>query len=230
MKIEAPLIVVNYKAYRESLGKNGLLIAKHAEKVSGEMGVCIVVAPQFVDLRMTADSVSIPIFAQSVDAIDQGAHTGSVSLESVKEAGASGTILNHSEKRITLSDIAQVVGRAKALGLVSVICADTPEVTMAASTLNPDYVAIEPPELIGTGISVSKAKPEIVTNSVRKVKTVSPSVKVICGAGISTGEDVYVALRLGTSGVLLASGVTKAKEPEKVLREMAEAICRYKKE
>jgi triosephosphate isomerase len=228
MRIETPVIILNFKTYVESLGKAGLVISKQAQQVSEELGVCIAIAPQFVDLRMIAEQVSIPVLSQSVDAYTPGAHTGSISVESIKEAGACGTLINHSEKRLTLSDIGAIVTKVRSLGMTSVVCADTPNVAKAASALNPDFVAIEPPELIGTGIPVSKAKPEVVTESMTEIKRVSPSVKVICGAGISTGEDVYVALKLGTCGVLLASGVVKAKDPEKVLREMAEAVHRYK--
>lgn len=228
MEIETPVIIVNFKTYVESLGKAGLLISKQAQRISEELGVCIAVAPQFVDLRMIAEEVSIPVLSQSVDAHAPGAHTGSVSVESVKEAGACGTLINHSEKRLTLSDIGAIVTKVRSLNLTSVVCADTPDVAKAISALNPDYVAIEPPELIGTGIPVSKAKPEVVTESVAGISNISPSVKVICGAGISTGEDVFVALKLGTCGVLLASGVVKAKDPGKVLREVAEAVRRFK--
>jgi triosephosphate isomerase len=49
-------------------------------------------------------------------------------------------------------------------------------------------------------------------------------VTILCGAGITTGKDVTAALKLGTKGVLLASGIVKAKEPYKVLSEMAEAL------
>jgi len=85
---------------------------------------------------------------------------------------------------------------------------------------------VEPPELIGTGISVSKAKPEVVTSTVGLIKRINPEVVVLCGAGITRGEDVSAALRLGTEGVLVASGVVKAKDPYKVLLEFAEAITK----
>ncbi len=87
--------------------------------------------------------------------------------------------------------------------------------------MKPTIVAIEPPELIGTGIPVSKANPDVVVGSVEAVKGVSKNVKVLCGAGISTGDDVRAAIDLGTDGVLLASGVVKAKDPKKALLDLA---------
>ncbi|MEM2739506.1 MAG: triose-phosphate isomerase, partial [Candidatus Bathyarchaeia archaeon] len=65
--------------------------------------------------------------------------------------------------------------------------------------------------------------PEAVTDALKLVGMVNPRVIVLCGAGISRGEDVKVALQLGTKGVLLASGVVKAKDPYSILREMADA-------
>jgi hypothetical protein len=84
-------------------------------------------------------------------------------------------------------------------------------VAAAAAALGPDYVAIEPPELIGSGVSVCRADPGIIRRSVEAARKVAPGVKVLCGAGIQTGECVRIALELGTNGVLLASSVVKAE-------------------
>ncbi len=226
MKIEFPLILINFKAYRESSGRKAIELAKVAEKVSKETGVTIAVAPQLTDLAMVASQVEIPVFSQHADAVKPGSHTGHVTLEAIKDAGAVGTMLNHSERRIRADQIDVLVKWARELGLVTVVCSNTPEVTAAMAALGPDMVAIEPPELIGTGIPVSKAKPEVVLGSVELVKKVNPNVKVLCGAGITTGDDVAAALRLGTVGVLLASGVVKAKDWEKAIRGLVEPIIK----
>ncbi|AEC51388.1 triosephosphate isomerase [Pyrococcus sp. NA2] len=223
-KLEEPIIAINFKTYIEATGKRALEIAKAAERVYKDTGVTIVVAPQLVDLRMIAESVEIPVFAQHVDPIKPGSHTGHVLPEAVKEAGAVGTLLNHSENRMILADLEAAIARAKEVGLMTMVCSNNPMVSAAVAALNPDYVAVEPPELIGTGIPVSKAKPEVITGTVELVKKVNPDVKVLCGAGISTGEDVRKALELGTVGVLLASGVTKAKDPEKAIRDLVSGI------
>ena len=90
--------------------------------------------------------------------------------------------------------------------------------------MNPDMIAIEPPELIGSGIPVSKANPEVVEGTVREVRKINKDVIILCGAGISKGEDVKSALELGASGVLLASGVVKAKNVEDSIRELIKDI------
>jgi len=222
--LEEPIIAINFKTYIEATGERALKIAKAAEEVYKETGVTIVVAPQLADLYRIAQEVEIPVFAQHVDPIKPGSHTGHVLPEAVKEAGAVGVLLNHSENRMILADLEAAIRRAEELGLMTMVCSNNPAVSVAVAALTPNYVAVEPPELIGTGIPVSKAKPEVITNTVELVKKVNPGVKVLTGAGISTGEDVKKALELGTVGVLLASGVTKAKDPEKAIRDLVSLI------
>ena len=222
-KLHTPLIIVNFKTYLEATGRKAVELAGNAEKVSLETNVSIGVAPQFSDLSTVAKNVDIPVFAQHIDPVKPGSHTGHVLAEAVKEAGAIGTIINHSERQLKLSEIDEIIKITRENGLVSVVCANNPAISMAVATLEPDILAIEPPELIGTGIPVSKAKPEVVTDTVKLVRKVNSKVTILCGAGISHGEDVTAALRLGTQGVLVASGIVKAKNQYAVLREFAEA-------
>jgi triosephosphate isomerase len=222
-KLEAPIIIVNFKTYTEATGKRAVELAKEAEKVNRETKVHVGVAPQFADLAAVAGAVKIPVFAQHVDPIKPGARTGHVLAESVKEAGAIGTLINHSERQLKLSDIDQIVKIMRENRMLSVVCANNPRISMAAATLKPDIIAIEPPELIGTGIPVSKAQPEIITGTIKLVREVNKKVTVLCGAGISQGADVAAALKLGTQGVLVASSIVKAKDPYTIMREFAEA-------
>jgi len=222
-KFRIPMLIVNFKTCSEATGRRAVELAKKAEKVSDETAVFIGVAPQFADIAAVAEAVKIPVFAQHIDPIKPGSFTGHVLAESVKEAGAIGTLINHSERQLKLSDINEVISIARQNGLLSVVCANNPSISAAVATLKPDIIAIEPPELIGTGIPVSKAKPEVVTGTIKLVREVNPTVTIICGAGITHGEDVTVALKLGTQGVLVASGIVKAKDPYSVLSEFAEA-------
>ena len=218
------LIVINYKTYKESIGKRGLEIAIAAEKVSEESGITIGVAPQFVDLRMIVENVNIPVYAQHIDNINPGSHTGHILAEAIKDCGCKGTLINHSEKRMLLADIEAVINRCKDLGLETIVCTNNVNTSKAVAALSPDYIAVEPPELIGTGIPVSRANPEVVEGTVKAVKEINKDVKVLCGAGISKGEDVKAALDLGAEGVLLASGVVKAKNVEEAIRELIKFI------
>lgn len=222
-RIPIPMILVNFKTYSEATGQKAVDLAKKAEKVSRETDVSIGVAPQFADIATIASTVKIPVFAQHIDAIRPGSYTGHVLAESIKEAGAIGTLINHSERQIKLSEIDEIIRITRENDLLSVVCANNPTISAAAAALKPDIIAIEPPELIGTGIPVSKAKPEIVTGTIKLVREVNRKVTILCGAGITAGEDVKAALKLGTQGVLVASGIVKAKDTYSVLREFAEA-------
>lgn len=223
MKLQTPIIIVNFKTYMESTGQRAVELAKKAEKVNKETGVSIVVAPQLADLARVAQAVEIPVFVQHIDPIKPGNCTGHVLAESVMEAGAVGTLINHSERQLKLADIDAIIKLTRDKGLVSCVCANNPSVSAAVAALRPDITSIEPPELIGTGIPVSKAQPEIVTDTVKLVHNIEPNMTILCGAGISQGEDVSVALNLGTQGVLVASGIVKAKDPYSVMRAFAGA-------
>jgi triosephosphate isomerase len=223
LNLEIPMIIVNFKTYVESTGKRAVELAKQAEKASKETGANIIVVPQFADLSKVSEAVEIPVFAQHIDPIKPGNCTGHILAESVKEAGAVGTLINHSERQLKLSEIDAIISLTKERGLVSCVCANNPSVSAAIAAMRPTITSVEPPELIGTGISVSKAKPEIVTDTVKLVHKVDPQMTILCGAGISQAEDVSIALKLGTNGVLVASGIVKAKDPYSVLRAFADA-------
>ena len=221
-----PIIIVNFKTYSEATGKKAVNLSKIADEVSRETGVNIAVAPQLADICSVCKTVSIPVFAQHIDPVMPGSSTVHVLLESVKEAGAIGTLINHSERRLKLCDIETIIARTREASMVSVVCTNNAAVSEAAAALKPDIVSLEPPELIGTGIPVSKSKPEVVKDTVSLVRHVNPEVLTLCGAGITKGEDVTAALNLGTMGVLVASGIVKAKDPRKVLMEFADAITK----
>jgi len=223
-KITTPIILVNFKTYLEGTGKRAEELAKKAEKVHQETGASIGLAPQYCDIAALANAVSLPIFAQHIDFAQAGSFTGHVLPEAIKAAGAVGTLINHSERRLKLADIDAAITRAHEVGLTSVVCSNNARVSAAVAALEPNMIAIEPPELIGTGIPVSKAKPEVVSGTVELVRRINKDVIILCGAGITKGEDVAAAIRLGTMGVLVASGIVKAKDLYSVMREFADAI------
>ena len=223
MNQPTPMIIVNFKTYLESTGKRAVELAKQAERVAKETDANIVVVPQLADLAKVAETVEIPVFVQHIDPIKPGSSTGHVLAESIKEAGAVGTLINHSERQLRLIDIEAIIALAKEKGLVSCVCANNPSVSAAVAAMKPDITSVEPPELIGSGISVSKAKPEIVTDTVKLVHKIDPKMTILCGAGISQAEDVAIALKLGTRGVLVASGIVKAKDPYSVMLAFADA-------
>jgi triosephosphate isomerase len=208
-------VLVNLKAYP----CDPVAVAEAAADVAGDTEATVAVAPQAADLARVADT-GVTTYAQHVSPNDYGSHTGSTLAESVADNGAVGTLLNHSEARRKLADIDGSLDAAERADLDTVVCANNPEQVAAAAALGPDAVAVEPPELIGTGTPVSQADPDIVEDAVAAAEAVDPSVDVYCGAGISTGEDVVAAEELGASGVLLASGVAKADDPRAALEDL----------
>ncbi len=210
-------VLINLKAYPS----DPVAVAEAATSV--ETDATVAIAPQTAHLDRVSQT-GVNTWAQHIDSNDHGSFTGSTLAEAVGDAGASGTLLNHSENRLKLADIDAALTAADRTGLSTCVCANNPEQVAAVAALGPDAVAVEPPELIGTGTPVSKADPDIVTDAVAAAKRVDPSVEVYCGAGISTGEDVIAAQELGASGVLLASGVAKADDPAAALAELLEPL------
>jgi triosephosphate isomerase len=222
--LNAPTIVLNVKTYAEATGVKALEIAKLMDKISQETGASMAIAVQATDISLCAKDVSIPVFAEHIDPVKPGSHTGWTLPEAVKEAGAIGTLINHSEHRLKLADIDICITRAKELGLDHIVCTNNVATSKAAATFSPNFIAVEPPELIGGDISVTTADPDIVSSSVEAVKAIDKNVKVLCGAGVKNGKDVAKSIELGADGVLLASGVVKAKDKERVIRDLASGL------
>lgn len=215
-----PIILVNFKTYEQSIGKKAVPLAKICENVAADTGVTIVVAVSPVDVYRIASELKIPVFSQHMDPVPLGANTGKDVPEAIMENGAVGILLNHSEDRLRLDVLDDGILKSKQLGLITVACANTERIAKAIAALEPDFIAVEPPELIGGDISISQAKPEVITNTIKMVNEVK-AIPVLCGAGVKNGNDARIAAQLGSVGILLASGVTKAKNPEEVLKEIA---------
>ena len=222
--LKTPTIVLNVKTYAEATGNKAVEIAKIMDKISEETGASMAICVQATDIFKCSEEVTIPVWAEHIDPVKPGSNTGWTLPEAVKEAGAKGTLINHSEHRLKLADIDASLTRARELSLDQIICTNNVATSKAAASLKPDFVAVEPPELIGGDISVTTADPDIVSKSVKAVQDVDSSVKVLCGAGVKNGRDVAKAIELGSEGVLLASGVVKAADKEKVIRDLVEGL------
>ena len=212
-------VLINLKTYP----CDPMAVAEAARDVDETTDARIAVAPQATHLEAVADT-GVETWAQHVDPIDYGSNTGHTLAETVAAAGATGTLINHSERRLKLADIDGAVRAAERASLETVVCANNPDQIAAAAALGPDAVAVEPPALIGTGTPVSQADPDVVEDAVEAAAHVDDAVTVLCGAGISTGDDVIAAHDLGSSGVLLASGVTKADDPAAALADLVDPL------
>lgn len=215
------MIITNFKTYPSGTGKRAIDLAKIHEEVAKETGQPILIAVQAVDLAVVCRSVSIPVLAQHIDPVSFGNATGHVLPEAVKEAGAWGTLLNHSERRLERSVIQKSIERAREVGLKVILCAKDPEEGVTFLEFNPDYIAVEPPELIGNPtISVATAQPEVIENAARLL---GPG-KLLVGAGVKDAQDVRISMRLGAQGVLLASAIARAQDPKAILMDLASGL------
>lgn len=218
--MKLPTIIVNFKAYESAIGDNALSLALEHDRIARETGLSFAICVQSTDVYRIAREVSIPVFAQHIDPVTYGSHTGHILPEAMIQAGAFGTLLNHAERNVEYDVLESSIMRAKEVGLFTCVCANTPEAGEKIASFNPDLVAVEPPELIGGDVSVSQAKPTVITDAVRLIG----EGKVLVGAGVKNGSDVAKARELGAAGVLLASGVTKASDPYKVLTDLAKGL------
>jgi triosephosphate isomerase len=218
--LKRPLII-NFKNYEEVSADKAIKLAESARQVAEKLKIEIVVAPPQPVLALIAKSVQIPVICQHVDNEKMGPSTGFVVPEIAKSCGAVGSLINHSEHRIDISSIRSLVERMRKIGMASIVCAQEPHEVVEISTFYPDFIAIEPPELIGSGRAVSKENPAIITKSVQGAGSRS---SVICGAGITDKDDVAKAMKLGSQGILVASGIVKANSWERKITELASGM------
>jgi len=226
MNLDLPVLFINFKTYSESTGKNAIVLAKKAQKIADEESVSIVLVVQAVDIEAVSKTVKLPVFAQHIDPVSFGSNTGHILPKAVKEAGAVGTVLNHAENKRDNAFIEKAIGKAKEVGLIVMVCAEDIERAkqIASFVQKPNFIAVEPPELIGGDISVSTANPEFITDSVNAVKEIAPEIEVITGAGIKNNSDVKKALELGTKGVFVASGIIKADNQIAAIKDLVEGF------
>lgn len=212
-------LFVNFKTYEEGTGKNSFSLSKLLSTFSsGDISIIPVV--QALDLREIAKDSALKVFAQHCDPIKFGPNTGKILPEALKQAGAFGTVLNHAEHKIPNEDIQKTIERCGEVGLKVMVCAESTKRAKEVAAFSPDFIAVEPPELIGGNVSVSTAKPELISGSVEAVHKINPNIIMITGAGIKNSNDVSKAIELGTKGVFVASGIVTAKDREFAVREL----------
>jgi len=179
----------------------------------------VAVVSAFDLASVKAAAPNLQVWTQHLDPVGFGSNTGWLHPETAIERGATGTIINHAEHKVSIDHVKNLLAQLPD-GFPVCACAADLDEARALAALGPTMIAVEPPELIGGDISVTTADPEIVSGTANLVKSVNPDVRVLCGAGVKNGEDVAMAIQLGTEGVLLASGVTKANDPQGILADL----------
>jgi len=217
------MFIINCKNYNEIAGEKIIMLGKTAEKISKKYKIPIAIAPPHHLIPLII-KFKIIILAQHLDDKKIGSTTGFMVPDIAKKSKINGSIINHSEHRITEKEIKNLLRRMKKLKLKSILCVKNINEVKKYAKLNPTYIAIEPPELIGTGRAISTEKPQLITKAVDAVRSAKNSTKLLCGAGIISGNDVKRAKELGSKGILVASGIIKAKNWEKIISEFSRAL------
>ena len=217
------MFIINCKNYEEISGDKIKKFIKIAEQVSKKYKVKIAISPPQHLIGLVANS-SIIILAQHIDDSKIGSTTGYIIPELLKKSKVKGSLINHSEHRISSKEIEKLVLKLKELKMISIVCVKDVAEVKKYLKINPDFIAIEPPELIGSGKAISTEKPDLIQKAASIVNDSKNKTKLLCGAGIVSGEDVAKSIELGSKGILVASGIIKAKNWNKIISEFAKAL------
>lgn len=220
--IRAPFFEFGPKAYL--YGDALIAMARHADTLAETYDVDIIFTVMATEIPALAKACKrVRVFAQHMDAIPLGRGIGMVLPEALITAGANGTLLNHAEKPLALAHIEAGILRARAVGLMTLVCADSPAQAAAIAHFGPDMILAESPELIGGGKrSADDAAAILRTN--RLVAAVNPDIRIMHSAGITDARDVYEIIAAGADGTGSTSGIIKAGDPEKMFAAMIQAV------
>jgi triosephosphate isomerase (TIM) len=175
-------------------GKESLELAKRIQEYLPKAIVC----PTVKDVELVKEGTKLKVFSQYI----------------VKE-NVDGSLLNHSDHRVSAKVIEKnVKGKV-------ILCVKNVAEAEKYRKLKPWAIAFEDEKLIGSGKSITSYKKEDVGDFVKLLK--GSGIIPLCGAGISSVEDVRAAKKLGCRGVLIASAIAKVslEESEKLLREIS---------
>jgi triosephosphate isomerase len=219
-----PFFELGPKAYL--YGNEFLELAKHADQLSIKYDVDIVLTPQTVDIpTIVKETENVFVFAQHMDYLKVGRGMGSVLPEALKAAGAEGVLLNHVEKRLSMKELEKTIKRGKEVDLMTLVCTDNVDDAVFVAKMNPTFIVVESPDMIGTGERATDENDDIEEIN-RILAAISPEILVLHGAGISNGQDVYDVIFAGAQGTGSSSGVMLADNRFKILEEMISAVHR----
>ncbi len=222
IKITPPFFEIGPKAIL--FGKEVLKLARVADRMSVKYNVQIIITPQYVDIPILARAVkNLLVFAQHMDSLPVGRGVGSVLPEAIKAAGAVGVLLNHAEKKLSLAELERTIRRADEVGLVSMACADNLEEAVKIAQMQPNIIIAESPDLIGVGKRAANDSQSIAETNAA-IWAIDPEIRVLHGAGISRGQDVYDIISAGAQAAGSTSGIIKAEDPFAMLEEMIHSV------
>lgn len=220
--IEPPFFEIGPKLFL--YGEEAVELAQFADGLVEKYRVNILFTAQYMDLESIAcNTEHLIVLAQHMDAMEPGRGLGGILPEAVKATGADGVMLNHAEKPLTLGILHRTIQRAKELGLMSVVCADTPEEALAVTHFEPEIILVESPALIGTGKRTKEDMAEVqkINESIWRL---DPEIRILHAAGISDETDVYGVIACGAQATGSTSGIMKADDPYVMTEKMVAAV------
>jgi len=203
------MVIINFKASKRGCGDNAVALAKQIDIVNNRISdfeIAVALQPQ--DIYRVRRATKLKIYAQHVDPIYYGNHSGSICPEAIKDAGATGTLLNHPEKKISKKEIEATIKISKEIGLEVALFASNVIEGIQLSTYHPNYIVIEYERLIGSSLSLMETCPEIVKEALLHINN-----QVLFGAGIKTSRDTFEIINNGGAGVIVSSVVVNSDNP-----------------
>lgn len=237
-----PLIAGNWKmnGLQASLGEPRLLAGMlKGVKLPCEVLICppaTLIGP----VRKLVKSAKVKVGGQDCHALESGAHTGDISAEMLKDAGASAVIVGHSERRADHGESDAVV-RAKAAaahraGLIAIICVgetldqrkagetlpvvegqvrgSLPEGASSANTV----IAYEPVWAIGSGLTPTALEVEQVHAHIRTVlqkllgKPEGRKTRILYGGSVKPANAAELMKVPEVNGALVGGASLKAAD------------------
>lgn len=220
VSLQSPFFVVNPKSY--TYGSELRKLAQKTDELCEHYHLQCLFTAQLIDLAwVCAHCPHLIPCAQTMESLKPGRGMGHILPEALAEAGVKACFLNHAENPLTLHELASTIVRAREVGILTCVCADSVEEAKAIAILKPDIITCEQNSLIGTGVV---ADADYMTQTQEAIRALSPATKVLQAAGIHSGENVYDAIKCGADATGGTSGIVAAKDPFAVLEEMFSAL------
>ncbi|TCP95962.1 triosephosphate isomerase [Cricetibacter osteomyelitidis] len=249
-----PLVMGNWKLNGSKAFTKELIEGLKAE-LAGVEGCDVAIAPPVMYLAEAEAALAgsqIALGAQNVDLNKQGAFTGDISTEMLKDFGAKYIIIGHSERRQYHKEsdefIARKFGVLKEAGLVPVLCIGESEAeneagktedvcarqidavinTLGVEAFNGAVIAYEPIWAIGTGKSATPAQAQAVHAFIRghiaaKSQAVADQVIIQYGGSVNDANAAELFTQPDIDGALVGGASLKAPAFAVIVKAAAKA-------
>ena len=243
MSLPRPLVAGNWKmnGTRAQLAVAQAVAAGVDADLAARLDVALCPPATLVAAAAHALSgTAVAVGGQDCHAAANGAHTGDVSAEMLKDAGATHVIVGHSERRTdhgeTDADVRAKLEAARRAGLVAIVCiGETRAEREAGRALEvvrgqldgslPEgidatgvVIAYEPVWAIGTGLTPTNADIEEVHAAIRDALSAKASaadvaaMRILYGGSVKPGNAAEILALANVDGALVGGASLKAED------------------